>query len=52
MEIVPDTGYAANIMAKYGRNAFGLNPEKWGIIFGEKGAKDDLIIKMKEILWQ
>jgi hypothetical protein len=52
MEIVPDTGYAANIMAKYGRNAFGLNPEKWGIIFGEKGAKDDLIKKMKEILWQ
>lgn len=52
MEIVPDTGYAANIMAKYGRNAFGLNKEKWGIIFGEKGAKDDLIKKMKEILWQ
>ena len=26
--------------------------KKWGVIFGEKGAKDDLILKMKEILWQ
>jgi hypothetical protein len=52
MEIVPDTGYAANIMAKYGRNAFGLSTEKWGVIFVEKGAKDELIERMKEILWQ
>ena len=52
MEIVPDTGYAANIMAKYGRNAFGLNPEKWALMFGEKGLKDELIEKMREVLWQ
>ena len=52
MEIVPDTGYAANIMAKYGRNAFGLNLEKWAVMFDEKGLKDELIEKMKEVLWQ
>ena len=52
MEIVPDTGYAANIMAKYGRNAFGLNAEKWLVIFMDKGARDELIKKMKETLWQ
>lgn len=52
MEIVPDTGYAANIMAKYGRNAFGLNTEKWLVIFTDKGVRDELIKKMKETLWQ
>ncbi len=50
--IIPDTAYAANIMMKYGKNAFGLCMEKWGVIFGEKGAKDELIDKMKEVLWQ
>lgn len=47
-----DTAYAANIMAKYGKDAFGLSMEKWGVIFGEKGAKDELLEKMKQMLWQ
>ncbi len=52
VEIVPDTAYAANIMAKYGRGMFGLSMEKWGVIFGEKGAKDELIEKIRNLLWQ
>lgn len=51
MAIVPDTAYAANIMAKYGFGIFGLCAEKWAVIWGEKGAKDELIKKMKETLW-
>ena len=50
--IVPDTAYAANIMRKYGMNVFGLNGQSWGIIWNEKGAKSELITKMKETLWQ
>lgn len=50
--IVPDTAYAANIMAKYGRNAFGLCVEKWNVIWNDKGAKDELITRMRTILWQ
>lgn len=52
VEIIPDTAYAANIMSKYGRGMFGLSFEKWGVIFGEKGAKDELIEKIRNLLWQ
>ena len=51
MEIVPDTGYAANIMAKYGQNAFGLCTEKWNVIWWEAGARDELITMMRNVLW-
>lgn len=51
LAIVPDTAYAANIMAKYGINIFGLNAQSWGVIWNEKGAKDELIEKMKRVLW-
>lgn len=50
--IIPDTAYAANIMAKYGNGMFGLSGEKWAIIFDEKGAKDGLLTEMENILWQ
>lgn len=50
--IVPDTAYAANIMGKYGYGVFGLCAEKWGIIWDEKGARNDLISVMRETLWQ
>ena len=50
--VKPDTAYAANIMMKYGKDAFGLCWEKWGVIFNDKGVKDELIRKMKELLWQ
>lgn len=49
--IIPDTMYASVIMSKYGKNAFGLCPEKWGVIFNEKGAKDELIEKIRKVLW-
>ena len=50
--VIPDTGYAANIMNKYGRGAFGLSMEKWGVIFNEKGGKRNLIEQMRRVLWQ
>lgn len=50
--IVPDTAYAANIMAKYGMNVFGLSWESWAKVWLEYGAKDELITKMKDVLWQ
>lgn len=52
LKIVPDTAYAANIMAKYGFGIFGLNKQMWGIIWNEWGAKDELINEMKKVLWQ
>lgn len=50
--IVPDTAYAAKIMAKYGFGIFGLNKQMWGIIWNEWGAKNELIEEMKNVLWQ
>lgn len=50
--IVPDTAYAANIMSKYGRGMFGLAWDKWGIIFGEKGAAKELMDKVRHTIWQ
>lgn len=52
LQIVPDTAYAANIMAKYGFGIFGLNTEMWNVIWNDFGAKGELIEKMKETLWQ
>lgn len=52
LAIVPDTAYAAQIMAKYGFGVFGLNAEMWGIIWNEFGAKDELITEMRNVLWQ
>lgn len=52
VEIVPDTAYAAKIMAKYGRGVFGLNASGWAVIWDDYHAKDELITKMKETLWQ
>lgn len=52
LQIIPDTAYAANIMAKYGFGIFGLNAEMWDIIWNDFGAKGELIEKMKNVLWQ
>mgnify|MGYP007053722911 CR=1 FL=1 len=52
LAIVPDTAYAANIMRKYGMNVFGLSMLSWGIIWNDNGAKDELITKMRETIWQ
>lgn len=50
--IVPDTAYAAKIMRKYGMNIFGLSPESWTVVFNDNGARDELIEKIKDVLWQ
>ena len=50
--IVPDTAYASNIMSKYGRGMFGLAWDKWGIIFGERGAAKELMDKVRHTIWQ
>lgn len=52
LAIVPDTAYAANIMAKYGFGVFGLNSQMWEIIWNDFGAKNELIEEMKNVLWQ
>ena len=52
LQIIPDKGYAANIMKKYGFNMFGLNQEMWGVIWNDWGAKSELIEEMKKVLWQ
>ena len=31
VKVIPDTAYAANIMAKYKTEAFGLSMEKWKV---------------------
>ena len=52
LQIIPDTAYAANIMAKYGFGIFGLCPMMWDVIWNDFGAKGELIEKMRETLWQ
>ena len=52
LEIIPDTAYAANIMAKYGFGIFGLNAQMWGVIWNDFGAKNELIEEMRNVLWQ
>lgn len=52
LSIVPDTAYAAKIMAKYGFGIFGLNSQMWSVVWNEWGAKDDLINEMRNVLWQ
>jgi hypothetical protein len=52
LEIIPDTAYAAKIMAKYGFGIFGLNAQMWGVIWNDFGAKNELIEEMRNVLWQ
>ncbi len=51
MAIMPKTGYAATIMGKYGIQRFGLSALKWKVMFEEKGVKDEIQDKMKEMLY-
>lgn len=51
MEIVPKTGYASGIMAKYGRNTFGLSMRIWNEFFFERGIKDEFIINVKNLIY-
>ena len=51
LSIAPATGYAAEIMAKYGMSRFGLSAEKWGVMMYEKGVKVEVQQKMRALLY-
>lgn len=49
--VVADTAFSRPIMAKYGVGKFGLSAEKWSEVFNGRGARDEVLKKIKEILW-
>lgn len=51
MMIAPSTGYAAQIMAKYGLHRFGLSALKWQVMMQEKGVQGEVQNEMKRILY-
>lgn len=51
VSIIGRTTYAKGIIAKYGRNTFGLMASNWGVIFVERGAYDELLNNIKTILY-
>lgn len=51
LAIAPKTGYAADIMNKYGLDRFGLCLPKWETIMYERGVKNEIQQRMKDILY-
>ena len=51
LAIIGVTPYARNIMAGYGLDSFGLSPQKWQVVFQERGAYYDLMDKIKTMLY-
>lgn len=51
MGIYPSTGYASEIMAKYGLHRFGLSALKWQVMMEEKGVKDEIQKEMRKLLY-
>jgi hypothetical protein len=49
--IYPSTGYASEIMAKYGLHRFGLSALKWQVMMEEKGVKNEIQQRMKDLLY-
>lgn len=49
--IVPETGYASRIMAKYGTGTFGLMRSKWLELFTDWGAYNELMQQIKSRLY-
>ena len=49
--IAPSSGYAAQIMAKYGLHRFGLSALKWQVMMQEKGVQSEIENEMKRILY-
>lgn len=49
--VVPETSYAATIVAKYGIQTFGLTMDRWTRIFEEYGAYNELMNEIKSILY-
>lgn len=42
--------FARRVVSKYGKETFGLTADNWSDIFRQRGAKDDLIKEIKNIL--
>ena len=51
VSVVGGTGYAQEIIAKYGLRTFGLMGENWNVIFTERGAYDDMMREIESILY-
>lgn len=51
MMIAPSSGYAAQIMAKYGMGRFGLSALKWQVMMQEKGVMMEVQEQMKHLLY-
>ena len=49
MMIAPSSGYAAQIMAKYGLHNFGLSALKWQVMMYDKGVKDEVQERIKQM---
>lgn len=49
--IYPTSGFASEIMAKYGLHRFGLSALKWQVMMEEKGVKDEIQNEMKKLLY-
>ena len=49
--IAPSSGYAAQIMSKYGLHNFGLSALKWQVMMYDKGVKNELQDTIKQLLY-
>lgn len=49
--VLGTTGYAKQIVDKYGLESFGLMMSRWMIIFAERGALDELMNEIKQLLY-
>lgn len=51
LAIIGTTSYAEGIIGKYGITTFGLTGQNWDEIFSRRGGYDDLLNKVKEIIY-
>ncbi len=51
VEVLGITGYANGIIAKYGKQTFGLMKSNWMVIFVERGAYNELMNEIKSRLY-
>ena len=49
--IYPTSGFASEIIAKYGLHRFGLSALKWQVMMEEKGVKDEIQNEMRKLLY-
>lgn len=49
--IYPTSGFASEIMAKYGLHRFGLSALRWQVMMEEKGVKDEIQNEMRKLLY-